>query len=377
MNKDLNSFSLISNGFLYNDCWEKIDIRMSMENVCNELSVGTLNFFESELGLFKGSEGWRLKKGDYYYATVNGEVISTGYIDEVKVDYDGGGSNIDFYMRDKTSDIVDCCYYSEKISEFKKQSLANIIIALCVPFKITVVMDPSVISVLNSKIIDDYTIDQGRSVAELIVEECVKIGVLATTDGYGNLYLTRPTLLDLSTDIINDTNILSASMGSSLKDRFSNYITKAEIKPDQLYNVEAEQQWLLIEKNGSYTNRRRVEDAELSMRYRPLILLSDTAQTIDDCTKRSVFEANIRKAKGLSVSYTIEGWTEVTSGRVWKPNRLVTVNDKKLEVYEQMLINSVQLSYDSSSGFKTTLDLVRKECYSLNEEALLLIKKGF
>lgn len=371
-----NVFSILSNGFEYKDCWERIDINMSMNNICNEVNVGTLNFFESELGLFKASGDWKLKKGNEYYAKINNEIISTGYIDDININYSGDGSEIGFYMRDKTSDLVDCPYYSETQNEFKKQKLGDIIIALCSPFSITVKIDPTV-KTLTDTVLKSYTVDQGRSVIDCILDECVKLGILVTTDGLGNLLLTQPTLSDIASDILTDTNIINCDMGSSLKDRFSNYIVKAEIKPDKLYNVDQEQEWIEKEKEGGYTNKKKVEDRELANRFRPYIMLSDTAQTIEDCVKRAVYEANIRKAKGLIINYTIEGWTQVNSGKVWKPNTLVQVNDYKLDVSELMLINSVNLSYESGSGFQTVLELVRKECYSLNESALQLVRKGF
>ena len=55
---------------------------------------------------------------------------------------------------------------------------------------------------------------------------------------------------------------------------------------------------------------------------------------------------------------------------------LVLVADKKLDVNELMLINSVTQSY-GSEGFTTNLELVGIECYSLNIVALSLIRKGF
>lgn len=371
-----DTFSIISNGFEYKDCWESIDITMSMENVCNEITVSTLNFFEDKLSIFKASDDWKLKKGSKYIAKINDQIISTGYVDKIGVGYSADGSFIEFYMRDKTSDLVDCPYFSEKISEFKNNTLLAIIENLCIPFGITVIVDPTVQELL-SIVIPNYTIDQGRSVAELIVEECVKVGVLVITDGNGNLYLTQPTTQDICGDIITDTNIINADMGSSMTDRFSNYITKAEIKSDKLYNISEEQTWIEREKEGAYSStKRNIQDLELGDRFRPLILLSDTAQTIEDCVKRSVYEANIRKAKSLIINYVVEGWTEISTGLVRKPNKLVRVKDRMLGVEELMLVNGVNLNYNES-GFQTTLELVRKECYSLNEQALQLIRKGF
>lgn len=373
-----NVISIISNGFKYEDCWERMNIRMSMENICSEISLSTLNFFEKELGLFKSSKNgeWKLKKGNQYIAMIDNEKISTGYIDRIGINYDANNSDIEFYLRDKTSDIVDCCYFSETENEFKNQTLLNIFKKLCDPFSIEIEIDPTVQSLVNTKI-ENYTVDQGRSVADLIVDECVKLGILVITNPDGKLLLTQPTLIDISSDILTDTNILSAQMGSSLTDRYSNYITKAEIKPDKLYGIDQEQEWIEKEKAGSYRNKKKVEDAELRNRFRPYIMLSDTAQTIEDCIKRSLYEANIRRAKGLLINYTLEGWTEVNSGKVWKPNRLVNVRDNKFEVDELMLINAVNLNFDSNSGYTATLELVRKECYSTNEQAIQLIKKGF
>jgi len=367
-----NKFSLICNGFEYKDCWESIDIRMSMDNICNEIRLSTLNFFEDKLKLFKSSSDLKIKKGSSYIAKVNDEIIGVGYIDDIGISYDGNGSSIEFYMRDKTSDLVDCCWVSEAISEFKNETIENIVKTLCQPFKISVTIDPLVQNLVKTKL-ENFTIDTGRSIAEIIVEECAKLGVLVNTDGKGNLYLTQPTLNNISSDILTDTNIIGCEMKSSLKDRFSNYIVKAEMKLDKKYDTE--QEYIIREKNGNISNRQKIEDAELRGRFRPLVLMSDTAQTIEDCTKRALYEANIRRAKSLMISYTLEGWTEVNSGKVWKPNLLVNVKDKNLDVDELMLVNSVNLNY--SNGFTTNLELVRKECYSTSEQAIQLIKKGF
>jgi prophage tail gpP-like protein len=369
------TFKIIANGFIYKDCWESIDIKQSMNNICNEITVSTLNFFEDKLGMFKTKGDWKLKKGVSYQAYVNDEIISTGYIDDVNIQYSKDGSSINFSMRDKTCDLVDCCYFSETKNEFKKQKLIDIITTICQLFSITVKVDPLVQKLVNT-VIENYTIDNGRSAAELIVEECVKLGILVIVTGNGELFLTQPTLTNISSDILTETNILSCNMTSSLKDQFSNYITKAELPPDQLVNADAEQQWIDKEKKGSYKSNN-IEDKELGNRFRPMILLSDTAQSIQDCVKRSVYEGNIRRAKSLSVNYEIEGWTEVNSKKVWTINKLVTVRDTNIEIDEQMLINSVTLNYSNDFGWKTTLELVRKECYSTNEQALQLIRKGF
>jgi prophage tail gpP-like protein len=372
----LPNFSIVSNGFEYKDCWESIDIRKSMDNICGEITVKTLNFFEEKLKMFKSNGDWKLKKGNSFYAKINDEKISTGYVDKVSINYSADESDIEFYMRDKTSDVVDSSYYSETKNEFKGEKFGEIIKTLCKPFNITVDIDSSVKDVLNKVAEDDFTVDNGVNVNEVIVQVCVKLGVLVTTNEKGNLYLTHPTLDNYCSDVLNDTNILDCSASSSLVDRFSNYITKAEIDSKKLFDVAAEQDWIEHVKKGAYSNNKKVEDAALNNRNRTLILFGDTCNNVDDCTKRSVYEANIRRAKSFAVNYTLEGWTEVKSGKVWKPNMLIKVNDKKIGINEEMLINSVGLTYDDQ-GFRTNLELVLKECYSLNEQAIILIKKGF
>jgi prophage tail gpP-like protein len=359
------TFSIISNGFKYMDCWKSIEISMSMDNICNFISVSTIDFF------VKNPKLWNIKKGSQYVAMIDGERVSLGYIDEINSNYSSEGSEFKFTGRDKTCDLVDCSYDGDQ-SEFKKQTIRSIIQAYCTHFNIDLSVDPIVEAQANT-IIKHYIIKKSRKCGEQIAELCTDNGILPISLGDGKLTLTKATLNNVSSDILTETNILSANMVDSDIDRFSDYITLTEGAPAKVFSTDAD--WISYQKE----NRKLIgtfSDTNIK-RNRPYVILTDTATNLQQCEQRSKYEANIRAAKGLTVNYVLEGWIEVNSKKVWKPNTLVVVRDSNFSLNELMLVNSVILSYSPEEGYLTELELVRKDCYSLNEAAIKLQKSGF
>jgi len=360
------TFSIISNGFKYLDCWKDIEIRMSMDNICNFISISTIDFFVNN------PEMWNIKKGSQYVAMISGERVSLGYIDRINPSYSAEGSSFRFFGRDKTCDLVDCSYNGEQF-EFKNQTIRSIIQAYCTHFNINLSVDP-IVELLVNTTVKNYTINKSRKCGSQISELCMDNGILPISLGDGNLTLTQATLTNVSSDILTETNILNADMDDSDMDRFSDYITLTEGRPENS-NFSTDADWISYQKD----NRRLVgtyNDPNIK-RNRPYVILTSTSVNLDQCEKRSKYEANIRAAKGLTVNYTIEGWLEVNSKKIWRPNTLVMVRDAKFSLNELMLVNSVILSYTPEEGYLTSLELVRKDCYGLNEAAIKLQKTGF
>ena len=353
--QDIPNFSVIVNGYEYKNCWKSIHWENSMDNFCGGFGVATLDFFEEEPNL------WQIKRGAEYKIKVNDEQVGNGFIDVVNKKYGGNTScEIEFMGRDKLCDIVDCPFETPP-SEFKNQTYLNIIKEFCKPFDITVTVDPIILNQV-SKIKKQYTIDEGRTIAEQIAELCSNIGVLPISTGDGKLTLTQSTMINYCADIISDTNILEADFIDSGIDRFSKYIVKREGEPEKIYSTDKE--WIYKIKENKYSDY--FEDSNIK-RYRPYIITDDDLKDKQACKERAEYEANIRASKSKTVTYTLEGWTEVKSGKVWKTNKLVLVKDKKLGLDELMLINSVSATYDDS-GYTISLQLIDKNCYSLNEK---------
>ncbi len=351
-----NNFSIICNGQEYKDCWKDININMSIQTICNQLSVSTIDFFAGDFSK------WEIKKGSKYLAKINNEVIGNGYIDTINSNYSNSETSFNFSGRDITCDLVDCPYFGDNF-EFKNQTIKNIINIFCSYFNIQLYIDPIVETLVNKKI-ENYTIDMGRSASEQIVELCSMIGVLPISLGNGKLTITQTNIGgEICDDIILDNNVINGSMTDSFADRFSEYITMTDNKLDKS-DFNSEEEWLLYIKNIKKISGK-IDDIEIT-RKRPFVMLVDNMTSIEQCEKRSQYEKNIKEAQGLILNYELEGWTQVKSGKVWKPNKLVLVNDNRFNIkLEPMLITDVNLSY--SDGFTTSLELVRPNCFSTLE----------
>lgn len=342
----------------YSGCWETIEINNSIDSICSTFSVSTNDFFQEEQNL------WNIKKGDLYAADVDGEVISIGFLERVSISYSGEGNQISFSSRDRTCDLVDC-EWNNPNNEFKKQSIYNIITRLCIDYGILVIMDP-IAALTASTLIDTFKINEGETIWNAIVRLCNEYGILPLNYGDGNIHLTFSPEIILTPDILTNTNILSGSVTYDDSERFNTYIVKGSaISSDDKSKLSD-----YIQAIGSYVD-------PIVKRKRDKIILSETLATVKSCNEQAKWEANIRAGNSVSVQYSVEGWRQVVSKKLWRINELILVNDSILGINMPMLIQEVNFRYAPGSGFTTTLSLVHKDTYSLKNAAAFIKTQGF
>lgn len=346
-----NKFTMTINGTSYQDCWESVDVTRSMEDFCGSIAVKTVDFFE------EFPELWNINVDDTYIISLDNQVVSTGYIDEVNKSYSSNDHTIEFMGRDKISDLVDCCYFSDNdiVSWKKGTTILQIIKNLCEPFEITVTFDPMVSTAINNTLSADFVVDQGQSVFEEINKLCLKIGILALSDVYGNLFLTRSSSVLTTTDILGENNVLSSEFNLSHVDRFSKYIVRCQgNNEDEFASL-----FDYIDVPPGIANDYMVK------RNRPLVLMMDGVGNYGTALQLAIYESRIRQGNSRIVTYEVEGWTEVTSGKLWMPNSLVLISDSKLYITDSMLLESVNYTYSTNQGFVSTLTFVHPFKYSI------------
>jgi prophage tail gpP-like protein len=116
----------------------------------------------------------------------------------------------------------------------------------------------------------------------------------------------------------------------------------------------------------TYTTATSIDDEVRNTRV--YYFVSDT--TLQDQQSRQDrvdWEKNIRKANGFSYTLTIQGFRN-SKKQIWRPNMLVTVNDKSNDVYADLLVLSVQFNMGLDSGTHTRLTLTTPEAFKVKTE---------
>jgi prophage tail gpP-like protein len=307
--------------------WESISITRSMDALSGSFSLGLVkNFTDPKV---KIADGMKCR------VEYEGHSLVTGCIDSVSSSYDARNRAISVTGRDVTADIIDC---SAPIIQLKNQTLTQIIEKLIEPFGIEVVLEVSGID----QPFQSEAVNPGETIYEIIDRLARKRGVLMMSDGNGKLVITRTSEKKMPIGLELGKNILKAEKNSNSAQRFSSI------------TVLGQSGW------GSSQNGYTASDP--SIRHRPLIMTLDDNAVHGDCEQTAKWEMQTRKAKNLSINYTVLGF--LCGSDIWQPNRLVSVKDPEFEIDQDMLISAVQYTLDSE-GMRSVLTVVPKEAYIL------------
>ena len=352
----MNSIVLRVRGVTYSG-WTSVNIKRSLDQM-----AGSFSFTAADRYL-KDPSKWGIQMGDECVVELNGDLLITGYIEEISTTYGKDNHSISFSGRDKLGDLLDCSYVkADGEKGWKQVRMHWILDDLCSQFGIDVVVDTSAVVQANEEM--DYAPDGGTPIANIINELCGVKAVLAVTYGDGKLLLTRAGDVDAHDSLEAGVNILSADMISSNLDRYSLYIVKG-----QGTGTDTKKLPDFVQPSG------QLEDEDID-RYRPLIVLADAEVTNQRCSDLAAWEARVRAGKSRAMEYTVQGFTQ-SNGDAWPLNALVMVNDPYLGVHGKMLINSVEFRFDDSSGSTTKLGVIHKGAYSLISSPVKGMKLGF
>ena len=135
----MNIVTLKSKGNAFSS-WKGISIKKSMINICPSFWLYTTDFSGGDFSQ------WKFKLGDECTLEIAGNVVLTGYIEEITARTSlNGGSFIEIAGREKTCDLIDCPYEGGT-KEWKNQSIKTLITNICNYFSIDVISSSSVSS---------------------------------------------------------------------------------------------------------------------------------------------------------------------------------------------------------------------------------------
>lgn len=274
---------------------------------------------------------------------VDGLLVMTGYIDEIKPNYAATSHEITFSGRSKTADLVDCAAIFDT-GQIINDELSSIITKIIQPFGIKLVFNPT-----GSFPIVDFQLQQGETAAAAIERLCAMHSLIYHDDAEGNLVISQAKIdLPIGTLIHKvsagaQNNILSGGCAYSHRDRFSEYIVKSQIPGSDETGGE------------ELSTEGRSKDQTIS-RYRPMLLLAESSMDNEKAKGRAIWEKSNRIGKSLTLGYTVQGWKNGI-GSLWQPNSYVAVDDDFVQIKGKLIISAVTFNISADSGTTSALQL--------------------
>jgi prophage tail gpP-like protein len=284
-------------------------------------------------------------------AYIDDDLVLTGAVDDINVDYDAKTHEITVIGRSKCGDLADCSTTGQQIKA--GQTLLSVARQLCKPFAISVLVDNSATSAANQAFTaTDLTLDAGQPIWEAL-EELARIrAVLLVSDSAGNLVITRSGTGNADVPLLLGTNIKAASAKRSHRSLFSEYTVAGQAANWATLSAEANSQSTI---------------AGDARRYRPSVIVTDQSVDSAACQARAEWQRRVNYGRSRSINYTMYGWRQAgDEGRIWMPNELVRVTDKFSGLDNtQRLITAVATNLTARSGRTSTLTVMPKAAFDL------------
>ena len=317
--------------------WKKIRISSGVEQL-----AGRFNLSITER--WSGQDGWPIVCGDACQLRIDNVPVITGYVDDVLPTFAATSHSITITGRDKTGDLVDCSAVHES-GAWLNVKLDQIAKDLCRPFGIDVIVNSDVGAVFKK-----FSIQQGETVFEALDRAARMRGVLLTSDGLGNLVITRVGTDRIATALVQGQNIRGGSGQLSHRSRFQSYTVKGMQSGDDWSSPEQNSQPVATAKDPNIK------------RYRPIVLIAENSGDQAAMAQRANWEAATRKGRGKRATITVGGWQH--SAGLWLPNYVVAVDCPYLKLHRDMLLAGVDYIVDDE-GKRCELKLAPPEAFDV------------
>lgn len=322
--------------------WKTARVTFGLDQIANSFELAVTD-------RWVGQDNTRpIRVGAACEVLVDGEVVITGYVDDNTPEYDANSHSISIAGRDATGDLVDCSAI-HKTGQWVNAGLDKIVRDVCAPFGIKVIVDSS----LGAKF-DTFSIQEGEAAFECIDRACRMRAVMPTSDGKGNLIITRAKSGAPVAEVIQGENILYARGDFSLRERFSVYYIKGQDRGSDDNEDEPE----------THTQVSATSADAFVKRYRPLIVIAEDKGAHATFKQRAEWERNVRRGRSARATVRVNGWRNV-SGALWRANTMVHLKSAFLGANADLLVVGGTYILDESQGMVTELSLAGREAFDL------------
>lgn len=331
------------NGVSYGG-WKAAAALSSIDAVCGSFDVSLMDRW----GEMKAP--MEIHPGDACQVLLGDEPVITGYVDSVSPSITASDHSIAISGRDKTADLVDCStdINAYELIGLKLDEIAKMI---CQKFGINVLVNTNV-----GEAFERFAIQPGESAFSCLERAAKLRGVLLTTNGDGALAISAKGVFPATGDaIIEGKNILSGSAVYDWKDRFSDYTVHGQMPA---FDDGAD--------DPAHNQIGNARDVNV-MRYRPLILTSESWATLESARIRAENECAWRAGKATRVNVQVPGWRQ-SNGSRWMPGIKTAATSRSLYIPDntELVVSSVRYSFSDSDGRIAELELTRPDAYMNN-----------
>ena len=311
--------------------WEEVYISKSLDHLAHKFTLKLTKRFDDLL------KNLLVTQENALQIFFNNDLVLTGYIDHLTVNYDKNSHQYILTGRSKTADLIDCTALY-KSGEFLNKNFLYICTELCKPFNIKVInfVNPTK-NFLRFRLAD-------KTVFECLQFGARLNGVLLLTNADGNLLLTQPektinSLFYLKTGV----NIKTCNIHLNYSERFSQLTVKGQNPLAETISIEKS-----FQAESIYNNPQ-------IKRYRPKVIITETGYN-DQLKIAAEFILNSKTGLNTKIIYTVYNWYQQQF--LWKINTLVKVNDEINQINDFMLITHVEFIQSITTGTITKITVV-------------------
>lgn len=325
--------------------WKSVRVMRSMEHIAGGFELSVSDRWPGQ------DQPIPINPGDACAVSIDEDVIITGYVDDVDRAHDARSHEISVRGRDKTGDLVDCSILraATEGNQFTNRKMEEIASALINPFGIGLL----VLTDTGARF-PSIGFGQGESVFDLLDRMSRMRGVLITSNGTGDLVITRRGTERIGTALALGQNILSARVALSMMDRYSDYIVKGDFAGggplgDSLAHED-------------FSQRKGVAVDDRVTRHRPIVIQAEDQGDASSFKTRAEWERTVRAARAARATISVQGWRHADD--LWRPNKIVRVTDPTLGLDADLLISAVTFTLDEN-GRRTELSLTYPKAFDL------------
>ena len=347
------------------DNFISLSVTRSMENFSGTFDFTASNADASVFPIKTGSAC----KITYFNSKSVPTVLLTGWIEVITPSITASSHDVSIQGRDVTCDIIDSTLSQDSVQFSAQPTLVEIIktVVASIGLKLSVINNAGTIDAFTPS--DLVAGEAGQGAFEFLEKQARRRQVLLTTDGLGNIIITRTGTVDSGFMLLNspneiENNVLTASATYDMSQRYYKYvcttqknITGQNAMPEDSDEGDEDSVSGLIGAPAYDTAIRKT---------RVLVTLPDSATNDDQLKQMAIWEANIRRARSRTYAATTEGMENPSTGKLFDINQLIQINDSTNGIKAKMLVKQLVYSLDVSGGSSTAFSCVDKDAYSLD-----------
>lgn len=359
MLKVKDNIEVFFNGRKYVD-FLSLTINHSLENFVPDFRMSTFfNIPES---------GLPFPPGTMVQVRCNQVLVFTGFVEDIHVDCSNNTYTVDISGRGIACDFVDSTVGAKgniKTPISLSQIVRNLLDSLGMTYiKVIDRINPEPFT--SSDAIQSSPTDTAYSVAERYAK---KRQVFLMTDGNGNIVIDRPNAnpyqyvgrvtddgfvqvfpqgasvtpaIKLTyEDFASNSSSISTSLSITNGQRFHTYRSRNQYNPMTGENRKKELQGSVPGINYTATD----DDIRST---RVLDVVYDSVNLVEDTKKHLDWEKAFRNANSEVYTCTVPNWSPVETGDPWRINTLVDIDDELVEVYDELLLGSIEFTLTES-----------------------------